>query len=135
MTNLLSHWVGGAPSRGTSDCTAPGYNPATGDITNDLPLASIADVDAAVTAAIAAFPAWLDASLTPRQPVLFEFRELLNARKGELAEIVTSEHGKVLPDAPGTEGLQFFHRDSAVTTRCDDRAQSVMNLGLPMCTT
>jgi malonate-semialdehyde dehydrogenase (acetylating)/methylmalonate-semialdehyde dehydrogenase len=101
MTNLLSHEIGGAPSRGTSDRTAPVYNPATGDITNDRTHASVSDVDPAVVVVgvVAAFPLWRDASLTPRQPARFEFRELLNARKAELAEIITSGPGKVLSGA------------------------------------
>jgi malonate-semialdehyde dehydrogenase (acetylating)/methylmalonate-semialdehyde dehydrogenase len=97
MTNLLSHWIGGAPSRGTSDRTAPVYNPATGDITNDRPRASVSDVDAAVVVAdvVAAFPASRAASLTPRQPIHFEFRELLNTRKVKnLTESITAEPGK-----------------------------------------
>ena len=56
---------------------------------------------AVIDAAAAAFPAWRDASLAKRTQVLFNFRELLNARKGELAEIITSEHGKVVSDALG----------------------------------
>ena len=54
-----------------------------------------------IDAAAAAFPAWRDTSLAKRTQILFNFRELLNARKGELAEIITSEHGKVVSDALG----------------------------------
>ena len=54
-----------------------------------------------IDAAAAAFPAWRDTSLAKRTQVLFDFRELLNARKGELAAIITAEHGKVLSDALG----------------------------------
>ena len=54
-----------------------------------------------IDAAAAAFPAWRDTSLAKRTQILFTFRELLNARKGELAEIITSEHGKVVSDALG----------------------------------
>ena len=67
----------------------------------EVRLGSAADVDAAVAAAAAAFAGWSDASIARRQQVMFAFRELLNARKGELAEILTSEHGKVLSDAGG----------------------------------
>ena len=65
------------------------------------PLASAADVDTIVASAQAAYPAWRDASLAKRQAVMFSFRELLNARKGELADILTNEHGKVTADALG----------------------------------
>ena len=58
-------------------------------------------MDAAVAAAKAAFPAWRDTSLARRARVLFRFRELLDARAGELAELITAEHGKVLSDARG----------------------------------
>ena len=56
---------------------------------------------AVIDAAAAAFPAWRDTSLAKRSAILFKFRELLNARKQELAEIITSEHGKVVSDALG----------------------------------
>ena len=64
-------------------------------------LASVEDARAVIDAAAAAFPAWRDTSLAKRSAILFKFRELLNARKGELAEIITSEHGKVVSDALG----------------------------------
>jgi malonate-semialdehyde dehydrogenase (acetylating)/methylmalonate-semialdehyde dehydrogenase len=61
----------------------------------------VGDVDTAVAAAKAAFPGWADTSLAKRQSIIFTFRELLNTRKLELAEILTGEHGKVLSDALG----------------------------------
>jgi malonate-semialdehyde dehydrogenase (acetylating)/methylmalonate-semialdehyde dehydrogenase len=99
--DILDHWVSGAPFAGTSTRTAPVYNPAEGSVSREVRLASTADVDVAVQAAKAAFPAWADASLAKRQGVLFTFRELLNARKGEVAAILTNEHGKVTSDALG----------------------------------
>ena len=86
---------------GTSSATAPVTNPATGVVTGQVALASVEDARAVIDAAAAAFPAWRDTSLTKRTQILFNFRELLNARKGELAEIITSEHGKVVSDALG----------------------------------
>jgi malonate-semialdehyde dehydrogenase (acetylating)/methylmalonate-semialdehyde dehydrogenase len=100
-TDLLDHWVGGATFTGASTRTAPVYDPARGVVQREVRLASVADVDAAVQAAAAAFPAWSEASWNKRQAVLFSFREILNARKEELAAILTSEHGKVTPDALG----------------------------------
>ena len=76
-------------------------NPATGEVTGEVALASVEDARAVIDAAAAAFPAWRDTSLAKRTQILFNFRELLNARKGELAEIITSEHGKVVSDALG----------------------------------
>ncbi|GAA0294366.1 malonate-semialdehyde dehydrogenase (acetylating)/methylmalonate-semialdehyde dehydrogenase [Kineococcus aurantiacus] len=95
------HWIAGAEAAGSGDRAADVYDPATGKRTKTLALAAPADVEAAVAAAKAAFPAWRDTSLARRTTILFAFRELLNARKGELAEIITAEHGKVLSDALG----------------------------------
>ena len=66
-----------------------------------MALASVEDARAVIDAAVAAFPAWRDTSLAKRTAILFAFRELLNERKGELAEIITAEHGKVVSDALG----------------------------------
>jgi malonate-semialdehyde dehydrogenase (acetylating)/methylmalonate-semialdehyde dehydrogenase len=98
---ILEHWVGGADFSGESTRTGPVYNPALGAVQREVRLATTADVAAAVATAKAAFPAWADASLNKRQGVMFAFRELLNARKQELAEILTAEHGKVTSDALG----------------------------------
>lgn len=98
---VINHWIGGAESASNSGRTAPVYDPALGIETKRVALANEAEIEAAVVSAKAAFPAWRDASLAKRQQVMFAFRELLNARKGELAEIITSEHGKVLSDALG----------------------------------
>ncbi|WP_166613307.1 CoA-acylating methylmalonate-semialdehyde dehydrogenase, partial [Kineococcus indalonis] len=97
----MQHWIAGAPGTGGAQRRAEVYDPATGRVTKDVALASPQDVQAAVAAAKAAFPAWRDTSLARRTAVLFAFRELLNARKGELAAIITAEHGKVLSDALG----------------------------------
>jgi len=98
---ILDHWVNGAPFAGASSRTAPVYNPAEGTVSREVRLATTADVDVAVQAAQAAFPAWAGASLSKRQGVLFNFRELLNARKADVAAILTNEHGKVTSDALG----------------------------------
>jgi malonate-semialdehyde dehydrogenase (acetylating)/methylmalonate-semialdehyde dehydrogenase len=100
-TTVLDHWVSGAAFTGASTRTAPVYDPARGVVQREVRLASVADVDTAVQAAAEAFPAWSEASWNKRQTVLFAFREILNARKEELAAILTSEHGKVTPDALG----------------------------------
>ncbi|MBO1268230.1 CoA-acylating methylmalonate-semialdehyde dehydrogenase [Arthrobacter cavernae] len=98
--NTIEHWINGSyvPA---GERTAPVTNPATGKVTAQVALASTEDGNAAVAAAKAAFPAWRDTSLARRTQVMFAFRELLNARKDELAAIITSEHGKVLDDALG----------------------------------
>ncbi len=97
----VEHWVNGAAFAGESTRTSPVYNPAEGTISREVRLASTADMDHAVSAAKAAFPAWSDTSLAKRQTIMFAFRELLNARKGEVAALLTNEHGKVTSDALG----------------------------------
>src|SRR3954467_4983774 len=101
MPHTISHWTDNKPFAGSSTDTAPVTNPATGEVTGEVALGSVADARAVIDAAAAAFPAWRDTSLAKRTQILFAFRELLNARKGELAEIITSEHGKVVSDALG----------------------------------
>jgi malonate-semialdehyde dehydrogenase (acetylating)/methylmalonate-semialdehyde dehydrogenase len=101
MTAVVPHWFNNEVFVGTSGNTAPVTNPATGEVTGELALGSVADARTVIDAATAAFPAWRDTSLAKRTQILFTFRELLNARKGELAEIITSEHGKVVSDALG----------------------------------
>src|SRR6202163_2216471 len=99
--NTITHWINNKTFSGTSGNTAPVTNPATGEVTGDVALASVEDARAVIDAAAAAFPAWRDTSLAKRTQILFAFRELLNARKHELAEIITSEHVKVSSDALG----------------------------------
>ena len=101
MSTTVSHWANNKPYPGTSNATAPVTNPATGQVTGQVALANVADARAVIDAAAAAFPAWRDTSLAKRTSILFRFRELLNERKGELAQIITAEHGKVLSDALG----------------------------------
>jgi malonate-semialdehyde dehydrogenase (acetylating) / methylmalonate-semialdehyde dehydrogenase len=99
--NKVQHWVNGAEYAGTSNRTHPIFNPALGAQISEVILANRSDLDFAVAAAKKAFPEWRDTSLAKRQQIIFSFRELLNSRKNELAEIITSEHGKVLSDALG----------------------------------
>src|SRR4051812_14118008 len=101
MTEVLDHWVDGAPYAGAGTRTGDVFDPAKGIVQKQVRFGSAADVDAAVAAAAKAFTEWGNSSIAKRQQVMFAFRELLNARKGELAEILTAEHGKVLSDAGG----------------------------------
>ncbi|OUE30928.1 Methylmalonate-semialdehyde dehydrogenase [Clavibacter michiganensis] len=98
---VVPHWIDGARSPSTSGRTAPVYDPARGVVTKEVALAGADEIERAIASANAAFPAWRDLSLAKRQAILFRFRELLEAEKGELAEIITSEHGKVVSDALG----------------------------------
>ena len=99
--DIVNHWIGGISVEGESTRTAPVFNPALGTVAREVRLATTADVNSAVAVANAAFPAWAETSLAKRQAIIFTFRELLNARKQDLAEILTAEHGKVLSDALG----------------------------------
>jgi malonate-semialdehyde dehydrogenase (acetylating)/methylmalonate-semialdehyde dehydrogenase len=97
----VEHWINGKTVSGTSKRTGPVYNPAVGSVAREVRLGSTADVDSAVQAAKAAFDGWSSTSWAKRQQVLFAFREILNARKEEVAAILTNEHGKVTSDALG----------------------------------
>ncbi|TDD41351.1 aldehyde dehydrogenase family protein [Saccharopolyspora elongata] len=96
QTALIGHWIDGWRRESTSGRTGPVYNPATGLVTANVALADEAEIDEAVASAQRGFEVWSRYSIAKRQAVIFAFRELLNARKGELAEIITAEHGKVL---------------------------------------
>ncbi|WP_433511364.1 CoA-acylating methylmalonate-semialdehyde dehydrogenase [Nonomuraea sp. CA-143628] len=97
---FVKHWINGALADGDSR-TQEIFDPSTGEVSGHVALASAADVDAAVAAAVAAFPAWRDASLTKRAQVLFRFRELMYAHRDDLAALISAEHGKVHSDALG----------------------------------
>ena len=97
----IEHWIGGKPTSGTSERTAPVWNPATGQQQSEVRLASKSDVDGAIVTARTAFEQWSQASLSQRSKVLFAFRELVNNNIEALAELITDEHGKVLSDAAG----------------------------------
>lgn len=98
---IVGHWIADKRVASNSGRTAPVYDPALGVITKQVALANEAEINSAVAAAKAAFASWKDVPQAKRQQILFKFRELLNERKPELAEIITSEHGKVLSDALG----------------------------------
>jgi malonate-semialdehyde dehydrogenase (acetylating)/methylmalonate-semialdehyde dehydrogenase len=97
----INHWIDGSPTAGASTRVGPVYNPATGSQTAEVPLASSADVDAAVRSAKSAFETWRYSSLTQRQNIMFAFRELVAARKLDIAKLLTAEHGKTIDDAMG----------------------------------
>jgi malonate-semialdehyde dehydrogenase (acetylating)/methylmalonate-semialdehyde dehydrogenase len=98
---LVPHWIEGKPYDRLPERTGEVCDPATGELARRVAFASVADVDAAVEAASAAFATWRHTSLAKRSRILFAFREALVERASELAGIVTAEHGKVLSDALG----------------------------------
>ncbi len=107
MTKVM-HYINGKLVDNSSNRVGNVFDPALGVIVREVALAEESDANSAIKAASAAFPAWRDTSLTKRQQIMFNFREILNAKKEELAAIVTEEHGKTLPDALGevTRGLE-----------------------------
>jgi malonate-semialdehyde dehydrogenase (acetylating) / methylmalonate-semialdehyde dehydrogenase len=114
----VTHWIGGKPATGESTRTGPVWNPATGEQQAEVLLASHTDVDAAVQAAAAAFSSWSQSSLSQRTKILFNFRELVNSRIQDLAEIISDEHGKVVSDARGEvqRGLEVIEYACGIPT-------------------
>jgi malonate-semialdehyde dehydrogenase (acetylating)/methylmalonate-semialdehyde dehydrogenase len=106
----INHWISGAARVGESGRSGPVYNPATGVQTGAVDFATVEEVDAAVQAAKAAFPAWRALSLARRAELFFAIRELFHERRDEIAKHLTAEHGKVLSDALGevTRGLEVI---------------------------
>src|SRR5215470_6965460 len=94
----IPHWIGGRRVEGGSGRSGPVFNPATGQQTGAVDFATAEEVDVAVQAAREAFSAWRETSLAKRAELFFRIRELLHARREEVAEILTREHGKVLSD-------------------------------------
>ena len=104
MANALAdigHWVGGARYGDAPERTSDVFNPATGEVTGKVQLGGKPVVDAAVKAALAAFPAWAETSALNRARVMFRFKQLLEEHHDALARAITREHGKVLTDARG----------------------------------
>lgn len=97
----ISHWIGGKPVEGASGRFGPVWNPATGAQEKQVAFADTTEVDAAVAAAKDAFESWGTSSLAKRTAILFKYRELLDAHRDEIAELITAEHGKVHSDALG----------------------------------
>jgi malonate-semialdehyde dehydrogenase (acetylating)/methylmalonate-semialdehyde dehydrogenase len=104
----LPLWISGRAFSPSTTRYGEVTNPATGEVIRHVPFANREDVDAAVKAARAAFPAWSKAPSLRRARVLMKFRDLLDAHKKDLARIVTQEHGKTLADAEGsvTRGME-----------------------------
>ena len=98
---LVTHWVAGKEFVGTGPGRGQVFDPAKGIQTKEVAFADQGDIEAAVAAASNAFPEWRDTSLAKRSAIMFRFRELLESKKPELAEIITEEHGKVVSDALG----------------------------------
>ncbi|WP_119155496.1 CoA-acylating methylmalonate-semialdehyde dehydrogenase [Caldimonas tepidiphila] len=105
----IGHFIAGQAVAGASGRTQDVFNPATGAVARQVALASADEVNAAVAAAKAAFPAWADTAPLRRARVMFRFLELLNQERDTLAAMITAEHGKVFTDAQGevTRGIEI----------------------------
>ena len=106
----INHWIGGNRQAGASGRVGPVYDPATGVQSGAVDFASPEEVDLAVQAAKAAFPAWRALSIGKRAELFFRIRELFDAHREDLARHLTAEHGKVLTDALGevARGLEVI---------------------------
>ncbi|MFF1830761.1 CoA-acylating methylmalonate-semialdehyde dehydrogenase [Paenarthrobacter sp. NPDC058040] len=103
-STIINHFINGTEAPGNGSATKPVFNPATGQITAELRLASREDLDNTVAIAKEASASWGDVSLARRTAVLFKFRELVASHVDDLAQLITAEHGKVLSDAKGEIG-------------------------------
>src|SRR5471032_197821 len=104
----IGHYIGGNLMTSRSERTSDVFNPATGAVAAKVALATAAELNAAVAAAHAAFPAWSQTSPLRRARIMFKFKELLEEHSDQLAALITSEHGKVFTDAKGevTRGIE-----------------------------
>ncbi len=97
----IDHWISGARVRSTSGRMGPVFQPATGEQQGQVGLASVEEIDAAVSAASEAFASWRSSSLSSRADILFRFRQIVDSRRDEIVQLISSEHGKVPSDAAG----------------------------------
>ena len=97
----ISHFVGGNVVEGTSGRFGDVFDPNTGKVQARVALASASELDAAIANAKAAQPAWAATNPQRRARVMFEFKRLLEVHMDELAELLSSEHGKVIADSKG----------------------------------
>jgi len=99
--NEIQHLIGGKRVSGTSGRQTDVFNPATGEVQAKCPLASKSEMDHAIEVAAAAQPAWGAMNPQRRARVMMKFVDLLNRDMDKLAEVLSSEHGKTVPDARG----------------------------------
>jgi len=112
----IGHYIGGKHVPGESGRRGPVFDPATGEQTHEVDFADPAELDKAVEAAKEAFGGWRATSLSKRAEIMFNIRELLEARKTDVAKVLTAQHGKVLSDAIGEvqRGLENVEYATAI---------------------
>ncbi len=91
----IQHFVGGKAYPGDSKRTGKIYNPATGDQSAQVKLATTEDVNKAIANAKKAFESWSNVPPLQRARVMFRFKDLIEKNSDELTKIIVSEHGKV----------------------------------------
>ena len=101
MTTQIPHFIDGKRIAGQSTRTADVFNPSTGQVQAKVSMASSADVDAAVASAVEAQKDWAAWNPQRRARVMMRFVDLVNSHGDELAEMLSVEHGKTVPDARG----------------------------------
>ncbi|MEX0923539.1 MAG: CoA-acylating methylmalonate-semialdehyde dehydrogenase [Rhodovibrionaceae bacterium] len=108
MSKSIGHFIGGKAVAGTSGKAKDVYNPATGEVTGQVALASAEELNGAVEAAKAALPGWRDTAPIGRARLMFRYKELVEANRDKLAALISEEHGKTLSDAAGevTRGIE-----------------------------
>ncbi len=108
-TTEVGHYIGGRSTASTSGRRQPVWNPSTGAVARQVALASVDEVNSAVAAAKAAFPAWADTPPIRRARIMNKFLQLLNQHRDTLSAMITAEHGKVFTDAQGevTRGIDI----------------------------
>lgn len=104
----INHFINGQLVAGKSGRLHPVYDPAVGEVTKQVAFADKAEVEKAIAAAKAAFPAWSATPAVRRARVMFKFKELLEKNISEMATMITAEHGKTIVDAKGsiTRGIE-----------------------------
>jgi len=104
----VNHWIGGKLIASSSGRSGTVWNPATGEVQAKVDFASVEEVDRAVDIAKRAFADWRATALSRRAEIMFKLRELVDANRRRIAEMITLEHGKTLPDAIGevSRGLE-----------------------------
>ncbi|MEU0845125.1 CoA-acylating methylmalonate-semialdehyde dehydrogenase [Streptomyces sp. NPDC005962] len=128
----VNHWIGGKSVEGTSGNHGPVFNPATGGQDTRVSLASVEEVDAAVASSKEAFRSWGTISLSKRSAILYKYRELLDAHRDEIAELITAEHGKVHSDALGevARGLEIVELACGIAEKLKGELSTQVSTGV-----
>ncbi|MBW2231593.1 MAG: CoA-acylating methylmalonate-semialdehyde dehydrogenase [Deltaproteobacteria bacterium] len=135
MAETISHWIDGEAREGTSGQGGPVYDPATGAEIRRVGYASSGEVDLAVASARNAFAGWRDTPLGKRTQILFAFRSLVDSAREELAELISSEHGKTRPDAGGEvqRGLETIEFACGIAHHLKGDFSQQVSTGVDLC--